>query len=333
MAVSVFSSKGVMDTGEWYRVDAPEVSYRYTIANLASKDLVEVRGYAQNGLSTPIINIIFTDSSGSNIASYNTVDFDTGSSRNYSQLIVSVPVNAVGIKLGTLSSASFVFIRPFQVTPFPPLTPLKYDFTQGVVISNTAEVAVMGGGGAGGATLSSSGTKGGGGSGYLVHGTVEPGSYTVFVGAGAVGGTNNAQSASGGTTTFGNITAAGGLGGANAGGAGGSGGGGAGSQTSGAAGNPGGFNGNNGGGGNGGAGSGVTANLFTPSNAAYITGGQAAGGGVYGGGQGGGGSSIRGLNANATGGGGGGAGYRAGGGTVSQRGGDGFGGALWVLES
>jgi hypothetical protein len=120
-------------------------------------------------------------------------------------------------------------------------------------------LVVAGGGGGAGGYDNGNGTGGGGAGGFLTGSiTLSPNSYTVVVGGGGLGGISSAtntpvsenQGASGGTSTFHNISATGGGGGGRNGfdGANGGSGGGGGNSASGGAGIAGqGFNGGNGG--------------------------------------------------------------------------------------
>jgi hypothetical protein len=339
LAIDIFKNSGITDSGEWYDIAAPEIFYFFRIGNLTSRSIAIVRAYIKTGLSTLSITGSFTNDANDILGTFTTVESDTGSTVDYSEIITAIPAGATKVRLSATSPA-FVFIRPIQVSPFAPLTAQVYQASQSITLANSASIALLGGGGSGGGGNSSSRNPGGGGSGYLTHGTVNAGTYTLSIGAGApVTGADSGSS--GGTSTFSTFNAAGGSGGGfAAGGAGGSGGS-AGAPSPGADGGWGGNSGGStgGGGGAGGAGSGVAPNLFIVTSANRgITGSQAtSAGGLYGGGAGGsntgnnggtaiysGGSALPGTG----GGGGGGKTWNS----ASVTGGAGGSGALWVLE-
>lgn len=321
MAISVFSSKSVFDKGEWHDIVSPEISYIFPLVNLPTRAFVNVRAYSKTGNNTIIVNGSFLNDSNVVLSTFQTVDTDTGSSANFSEFLAPVPSGATKISFGA-GLPCFVFAQPIQLSPFPPLTPIKYTTSQSISVSNTSNFTVLGGGGGGGNYIA-----GGGGSGYIASGTVNAGTSTLTIGSGGNAGGNGGASSFAGTNASGGISPAG----SQAGGAGGSGGG-AGSNSG--NGGTGGFNGNSGTGGNqpNGAGSGVAANMFTSSVGGQpgttVAGeGGGKGGGVYAGG--GGGSTATGAATAGNGSGGGGGGASAS--NSSARGG--AAGALWLLQS
>lgn len=325
MAIDIFKNSGITDKGEWYDIAAPEIFYFFRIGNISARQIAIIRCYVKTGLSTLTITGSFVNDVNDILGTFTTLDNDTGSTVNYSEVITAVPTGTTKVRLSSTSPA-FVFIQPIQTSPFAPLTAQVYQTSQSITLANSASVALLGGGGSGGSAVNSSRNPGGGGSGFLTHGTINAGTYTLTVGAGGpvVGG--ESAGASGGATTFSTFNAAGGGGGGFASGASG--------------GSGGGFQGDGGWGGNsgaGGTGSGVTPNLFTVTSANRGIAGPVAGaGGLYGGGAGGsnvgnnGGTAISsGASAvSGTGGGGGGAKTWN---SATVTGGAGGSGALWVL--
>jgi hypothetical protein len=327
MSINVYKRAGIAEKAEWYDLASPDVIYIFPIANLPSRALAEVRIYSKNGTSTLIATGAFLNDSNTVLSSFTTFDTDTGSSSGYSEAIIPVPSGATRIRLGVAGGTAFAYVRPLDLSPFPPLTPIRYITSQSITVNNTSSFALLGGG-AGGQGGGNHG--GGGGSGYLLNGNVSPGTYTLTIGA-----AGNDRANGGGSSFAGSNASGGAISNSEprAGGAGGSGGGG---STFNGQGGAGGFNGNAGqsGGFAGGSGSGVTANLFVPALAGgaggTTTSGNSAGmgGGTYAGGGGGGSSNLGQVGRSANGSGGGG-----GGGSGGAAGGSGAAGAFWLLES
>ena len=255
MAINIYKTASQVNKGEWYDIAVANDTYTFPIANFATNALVLFRAYSKAGNATPIFNVSLLDSSNGTLKSVAMVDVDSGSTVNFSEVITEVPAAAVRFRLSS-SAPIFLFAQPIQLSPYPPLTPIRYLTSQEITLSSAAEVALLGGGGGGGGTTSAGALAGGGGSGYMTTGNLVPGTYTMTIGLGGAGSTGTGSS--GGTTSIGSLTAAGGNGGQRA-GNGGSGGSGGGVGSSGAAA---GFNGNSGqttGGRTGGAGSGAQA--------------------------------------------------------------------------
>jgi hypothetical protein len=343
MAINVYKRQGIQDKGEWYDLASTSISYVFPVLNLVDRALVHVKAYSKTGTNTPIITGSFSNEAGSPVGSpFTTVDTDTGSTANFSELIVAVPAGATRINLQA-SIACFAFVQPSQLAPFAPLNPTLFTTSQSITVGDTSPFTLIGGGaGGGGGGTSSYWYSGGGGSGYLTFGSVNAGTYTLTIGTGGAGG--NVGGGAGGTSSFSTFNALGGNPGATAsgngtgatGGSGGSGGGGGANSNTGVAGNGGtnGGNGNGGTGSSGGAGSGVAALRFTAGAGGNGDQGYGNGGGIY---AGGGGGSIRsggttaGQPANGVGGGGGSSRSNSSGGvTVGGAGGS---GALWIILS
>lgn len=315
----------------WYDLQSADNRYVYSPAGLSNKNAIRVKVYPKSGSGIIFVKVSFLNSSAGIISETVTETSDTQSTNNISEISLDVPSGAVSIALKIENNylPAMASVEYITFSNFAPVSPVKYSNSQSITITNTANIALLGGGGAAGSiTTNTTSDRGGGGSGYLTHGSISPGNYSLTIGAG--GNTGTPGGGSGGTSSFSTFNAAGGVGtGSGNGGAGGSGGG--------DSGNPGGFNGNTTGSGNniGGTPSGVVAQLFAPASAGGALG---TGGGLYAGGGGaipsGTAASSNGTSSAANTGGGGG-GCRANGvnsnGTSS--GGNGGSGALWVLES
>jgi hypothetical protein len=332
LSIKVFSPIQSTEKDKWFNLPGANTVYRFPISILPSKGIVDFKVYEKSDTTLPVAFITFVDSANVAISSHSTINPNTPSANGYSSITLQIPTGSAYFLMGS-DNACHVLAKAGKLEPFPPLTPIKYTSSQSVTIANSANIALLGGGGAAGSLNGanfSSGTKGGAGSGYLTHGSISPGTYSLTIGAGGniVLGSNSAAGGTGGTSTFSTFNAAGGVGtSGTTGGAGGSGGGTTGSSAT--TNNTGGFNGNS----SSGVGSGVTANLFVSAPGGSWPNGA---GGVYAGGAGA--SNTTPLTQNGqsaspnTGGGGGGCrtnstdGYGA-------NGGNGGSGALWVLES
>jgi hypothetical protein len=314
----------------WYDLQSADNRYVYSPAGLSNKNAIRVKVYPKSGSGIIFARVSFLNSSAGIISEAVTETSDTQSTNNISEISLDVPSGAVSIALKIENNylPAMASVEYITFSNFAPLSPIKYSNSQSITITNTANIALLGGGGAAGSiSTNTQSDRGGGGSGYLTHGSISPGNYSLTIGAG--GNTATPTGGTGGTTTFSTFNAAGGVGtGSSSGGAGGSGGG----RTN----QPGGFNGNTTGNTantTGGTPSGVVAQLFAPASsggATYIAGGLYAGGGggttqtpsqagtsaAANTGGGGGGCKANGVNSN---------------GTVS--GGNGGSGALWILQS
>ena len=332
MSIKVFSPIDVAEKDKWYNLPTTGSTYRFPISSLPSRGIIEFRAYEKSDNAINVVTLSFLDSAGAPISNHSLINPNTSSTVGYLSIVLQVPASAAYFMTGSQQPAYFL-ARAVRLQPFPPSTPIKYTTSQSVTIANSANIALLGGGGAAGSLNGanfSAGTKGGAGSGYLTHGSISPGTYSLTIGAGGniVSPSNTAAGGTGGTSTFSTFNAAGGVGtSGTTGGAGGSGGGTTGSSAT--TNNSGGFNGNS----SSGVGSGVAANLFVSATGGSWPNGA---GGIYAGGAGA--SNTTPLTQTGqsaspnTGGGGGGCrtnttdGYGA-------NGGNGGSGALWVLES
>jgi hypothetical protein len=334
LSIKVFSPIQSTEKDKWFNLPVANTVYKFPISILPSKGIVDFKVYEKSDTAVSIAFITFIDSANVAISSHSTINPNTPSANGYSSITLQIPTGAAYFLMGS-DNPCYVLAKAGKLEPFPLSTPIKYTTSQNVTITNSANVALLGGGGTAGSANqvnSSTQSRGGGGSGYLTHGSISPGNYSLTIGAGGAPstfGSNTAPGGTGGTTTFSTFNAAGGVGtGSSTGGAGGSGGGSSG--TSSTANNRGGFNGSS----SGGTGSGVTANLFiaAPAGGTWPNGA----GGVYAGGAGANSSTPltqQGQDALPnTGGGGGGGKSNSTEGYVTI-GGNGGSGALWVLES
>ena len=209
-------------------IPAAQLSGQVPVANLGNVDT--------SGLEADIALLAFKTQANGNLARYNLVDHSvdsfedasgvdasasTGESRNSSGKYYS------GVGTVTATGGTITTDGDYTVHKFTANGTFTTDTAQDV------EYLVVGGGGGGGGTGGGSNHMGGGGGagGYRV-GTgfpVTATSYSIVVGAGAIGGTDNYGDLTGGVSTFSTITSGGGGKGGgpnNAGTAGGSGGGG-----------------------------------------------------------------------------------------------------------
>jgi hypothetical protein len=315
----------------WYDLQSSDNRYVYSPAGLSNKNAIRVKVYPKSGSGIIFARVSFLNSSAGIISEAVTETSDTQSTNNISEISLDVPSGAVSIALKIENNylPAMASVEYITFSNFAPLSPIKYSNSQSITITNTANIALLGGGGAAGSiSTNTTSDRGGGGSGYLTHGSISPGNYSLTIGAG--GNTGTPGGSSGGTTSFSTFNAAGGVGTSSSnGGAGGSGGG----RTN----QAGGFNGNTTG--NtvntiGGTPSGVVAQLFAPASAGGALPGGA--GGLYAGGAGGQ-NALAGHNGTSgaanTGGGGGGCRANANNYGNIATGGNGGSGALWVLQS
>jgi hypothetical protein len=318
----------------WYKVASGGSAISFFAPELQNSNFAKFTFFSSTSAATPSVTVTFTSINTPTVASAISVDYDTASSANTSELVMEIPVGSTNVSFSQQGYDFFVLAEYSTKTYTSSIAVAKYITTQSITLSKTSTVVLLGAGG-GGRGGGNQQHGGGGGSGYITSGTVSPGTYTLTVGAG--GGSN----ANGGSTTFAGLTAAGGLASTGTstndyarGGNGGSGGGG-GREYDNLPGS-GGVNGGNGGSGGkgvGGIGSGVVPTLFRGEAVAIGRVNEVGlGGGVYNGGAGGTmyyGGAQNGLNATGSGGGGGGGAIT----NVSTTcaGGTGGTGALYVL--
>ena len=327
MSVSVvgdFTSEVV-----WYDSQLADQTSIYSIIGLGNKDLASIKVYSKTGLLTAVATGSFLSGAGAVLSGFTTVDTDTGSTVNYSEIQAVIPAGTARISFST-NIPAFVSVEYLKLSIAPTINPTRYSTSGSITVNNSFSFALLGGGGSGGSrTDNSSHRGGGGGSGFLTTGTLAAGTYSFVPAAGAPASTTPST---GGTSNFSTFSAAGGNGGqpgsfngaGGAGGNGGSGGGGGANVNSTSSFGIGGFNGNGGTGGTtpNGTGSGVSTGLFT----SVAPSGVGSGGGAYAGGSGAG--NAGGGSANGFGGGGGGAASSG----APGAGGAGGAGALWILE-
>lgn len=322
MAVSSFGSAttAVDTTEKWVRLAASGTDYWLNLQMLVGTGnsiagFYTFKFYADTA-TTPTGTVKTYDSSFVLGTTTTTLDRDTGSTANYSEMYLSLTDSTPFVTVSSTSAGYLVAQKlPEKAGVFAPIT--VYSTSQTVTITNSSPFVLIGGGGGGGSIGGPVTGVGGGGSGYLQKNTVQPGSYSLVIGAGgAAGGAGGSTGGGGGASTFAGYTANGGnpgnattgdiWSGAN-GGNGGSGGG----PNGGGAGGSNGSNGSNGVG-FGGTGSGVTSAAWYPTGSGGGSNGNGYGngGGVYGGGGGGWSNSYTygGGGAGAVGGGGGGVG-------------------------
>ena len=114
MAINVLKLQNIQDKGEWYDIASTAISYIFPVRNLVDRSIIQVRGYSKTGTATPVITGSFSNSSGTQVGStFTTQDPDTGSTANFSEIVVAVPTGAARITLSSNISA-FVYVQPSQ---------------------------------------------------------------------------------------------------------------------------------------------------------------------------------------------------------------------------
>ena len=313
--MSLSSSSPLKVASFWVTLSATN-PYYVAKADLAGGTVISVKSFKNNGGAAATVSVGVLNpnrSVVSGVPSYSINNDALGTSER----IVEFSSSAGFLSLNSPYAPVHVLVEAFNFITEPDLNVTRYVNAQSITINAPHTAVLLGGGGGGGLAAAGGSSTGGAGSGYLATGTINAGTYSLVLGAGAAGGANGTR---GGTSTFSNLTALGGFS-ANlyGSGAGGSGGGGLNSGLGGVNGNSGTVN--------GGAGSGVAGIFFlTPTAAAPYT-----GGGTYGGGGGaGGGVSVNGGGAYGYGGGGGGCTTISA--NTNRSGGSGAAGALYLKK-
>ena len=343
MAVSVFPVPAAGGGGSTQElVFCPSGATAFSFAG--DPGIYTVQAWSATYSASPTVSVSFYDSTDAPVGNSTLFDPDSGSTANRkeAQIRATASVAVVGVNTNVDTYVLLEFANAYKQGTVQ--TTESFTTSQDVTFAAITKGVIIGGGGAGAANNSNQG-GGGGGSGYATSFTLDPGTYSLVVGAGGAGALGSAGG-NGGTTTFAGLSAVGGSGapriGSNvvqSGGDGGSGGGGGGAQLNSAGGGDGGTNGANGetptSGGAGGVGSGDPLPYYaTPGSAGagaiyanpYI---PATGGGVYAGG--GGGSGTNGQTSGSSGAGGGGVSAGSPGGLANTAGGNGGAGGLIIL--
>jgi hypothetical protein len=332
MGISTFpvaSAGGGGTTTSWYLIANANQFHR--IAAEVEPGFYEIQCYAPALTSSPTVKVDFMNNSDTVLATFTTVDNDTGSTANSTYGLVLVPSGVTRLGFTPSDSNVNVGITKLADTRLAPnLAVSTYTSSGSVTLSGSATILLLGGGAAGGGGNSFANPGGGGASGFITTITRNAGTYNFTVGAGGTG-VSGLKGGAGGTTTFDGSTALGGDGGQRA----------FSSYTTG----EGGIGGSNGGGGNlsagtnGTPGSGVALPSWGPTpgaagnnsagngNAGGTGGGTYAGGGVGSWGSGNGSGTAGGGATGRGGGGGGGTGL-----ANTSPGGSGQGGAVYILN-
>lgn len=284
MAVNVFPAPAAAATGgTWVRLS----STAQTISKMTrtwAPGLYKFSAFAPTFNASPIATVTFFNGGGSVIATATTIDSDSGSTVNGTEVHVYLSSAATELQIRSTTGGTLVKIEALPLDVYLTGELSQYTTSQTITIPATSDVLIIGAGGNGANADNSARGGGGGGSGYISTFSLAAGSYALVVGA-----------APGGATTLAGYTANGGSSGsAGAGGNGGSGGGAVNNWGVGHNGGANGANGTSGSAGAGGTGSGVTPPAWAPPSVAGIGGTQTGGGGVggtaggfYGGGGGG----------------------------------------------
>jgi hypothetical protein len=99
MTVGVFRQSGSVDPGEWYSIPVAEIIYNFPILNFESQSLVKFTAYHTAGTATPSVTISILTSADVILKTDTLKDYDTGSTRNPSELITEVPANSAKIRV------------------------------------------------------------------------------------------------------------------------------------------------------------------------------------------------------------------------------------------
>jgi hypothetical protein len=321
MAINVFPASLGAGVEKFSNMIGPSQNVDFPVSDFPT-GTYRFRAFSAAGNSTPIVTLNFIKNSVI-IATVSTVDWDTGSTANFSEIITPVTgdYDTVRMLANTNCFVSILKLATFEAS-INVIT--RYTASQGIVLAKPSTFVAFGGGGGGGAAFYYG--AGGAGSGRFVRGNLAAGPGNIIIGAGGAGSNDGSVGGTGGFTrvVVGGVThtANGGAGGASAdsggGGAGGSGGGSGAQGATGRGGGGGGTQGNNGGvglgGPAGGTGSGMAVSSLDQQEMQFTIGsggGGGQGGGFYGGG-GGGNSTTRAAGNAAN-------GYAGGGGGASQQ--------------
>lgn len=98
MTVGTFSSTASVYPTEWYALPEPELQYIFPVLNFEAASIVLINAYSKNGLSTPTGTVALLDADDVVLKSETLKDYDTGSSRNFSELITEVPAGSAKIR-------------------------------------------------------------------------------------------------------------------------------------------------------------------------------------------------------------------------------------------
>jgi hypothetical protein len=110
MTIGKFEQAGVQDPGQWYSLPTPEINYTFPFPNLDTKAMLFVAAYHTTGTATPVVTVIIRNSAGTTLTTKTSLDYDTGSTRNVSELIIEVPEGAFDIRLQS-TIPTFVNVR------------------------------------------------------------------------------------------------------------------------------------------------------------------------------------------------------------------------------
>lgn len=114
MTIGQFQMPVGTGPAEWYSLPTPEILYTFPVLNFDTNAIIFISAYHAAGTATPSVTVDLLNSAGTSIKTETLKDYDTGSSRNVSELITEVPAGAVSVRLQS-SIPAFVSIQPLKL--------------------------------------------------------------------------------------------------------------------------------------------------------------------------------------------------------------------------
>jgi hypothetical protein len=114
MTIGQFQEAGIQDPGQWYSLPTAEITYTFPFPNLDVSAMLFITAYHTTGTATPVVTVVLRNSGGTTLTTRTTLDYDTGSSNNTSQLIVEVPEGSFDMRL-TSNIPAFVNVRSIKI--------------------------------------------------------------------------------------------------------------------------------------------------------------------------------------------------------------------------
>jgi hypothetical protein len=210
MSVSAFPAASSAASGatiDWVSVESLNSVLTYIKAYPVG--LYRVRYYnATNGGSTVAADVYFAAADGS-YTSVTTVDNDSANGLNYTEALVNVPAATVtiGVKSASVGRLSIENVGTQAVGQVVSTTTVST--SQSITFTGAKNCVLIGGGAGGNGSYGAA--RHGGGSGYIQKFTVQPGTYSLVIGAGGSGGSGGGAGGNGSASTFAGFTAGGGF--------------------------------------------------------------------------------------------------------------------------
>jgi len=114
MTIGKFEEAGIQDPGQWYSLPTPEINYTFPFPNLDINGMLFVTAYHTTGTATPVVTVIIRNAAAAALTTKTTLDYDTGSSANVSELIIEVPEGAFDMRLQS-NIPAFVNVRSIKL--------------------------------------------------------------------------------------------------------------------------------------------------------------------------------------------------------------------------